>query len=73
MKLILLERIFRRLRMRKQPKPEGQPILIAQETIDNLLSKELENQQDLEELLDSIIEDRVREIQELNETLRGKN
>jgi hypothetical protein len=73
MKLRLLERIFRRLRMRKQPKPEGQKLLIAEDTIDNVLAKHLENQPDLEELLDSTIQDRIEEIQELNESFHGKN
>jgi len=73
MKLRLLERIFRRLRMRKQPKPEGQKVLIAEEAIDNLLARESGDAEELEGFLDSVIQDRGEEIQELNESLRGKN
>lgn len=73
MKLRLLERIFRRLRMRKQPKPEGQKLLIAQEAIDSVLARESGDAEELEGFLDSVIQDRIEEIQQLNETLRGKN
>ena len=73
MKLRLLERIFRRLRMRKQPKPEGQKALITEQTIDNLLARESGDAEELEGFLDSVIQDRGEEIQELNESLRGKN
>lgn len=75
MRLGLLRNIVRRLhfRIRKQPELEGQKLLIAEGTIDNLLARKLENQQDLEELLDSIIEDRIQEIQEFNESLRNDN
>ena len=69
----LLERIFRRLRMRKQPKLEGQKVLIAEEAIDNLLARESGDAEELEGFLDSVIQDRVEEIQELNESLRSKN
>ena len=74
-KLRLLANIVRRLKLkiRKQPELEGPKVLLADETIDNLLARELENQSGLEELLDSVIQDRVEEIQELNESLRGRN
>ena len=69
----LLERIFRRLRMRKQPKPEGQKVLTAEEAIDNLLARESGDAEELEGFLDSVIQDRIEEIQGLNESLRSKN
>ena len=73
MKLRLLERIFRRLRMRKQPEAEGQKVLIAEEAIDSVLARESGDAEELEGFLDSVIQDRIEEIQELNESLRSKN
>jgi hypothetical protein len=74
-KLKVLRNILRKLRPRitKQPDREGQKVLIAEETIDNLLARNLENQCDLEEFLDTIIQDRIQEIQEFDATLRSKN
>ena len=73
MKLRLLQRIFRRLRMRKQPKLEGQKVLIAEEAIDNLLARESGDAEELEEFLDSVLQDRISDIEALNETFRGRN
>jgi hypothetical protein len=75
MKLGVLQIILRKLRprMRRQPEPEGQKVLMAEETIDNLLARDSGDAEELEEFLDSAIQDRIAEIQELNESLRGKN
>jgi hypothetical protein len=75
MKHGVLRNILRKLRPRitKEPESEGQKVLIAEETIDNLLARELENQSGLEELLDSIIDERIQEIEALNESLRSEN
>lgn len=75
MRLRVLANILRRLRprTRAQSEPEGQPVLIAQETVDDLLAKHLEDQSNLEEFLDSVIRDEIQNIQELNESLRSKN
>ena len=75
MKLRVLRNILRRLRLRirTQSEPEGQPVLIAQETIDDLFAKHLDNQADLEECLDALIQERISEIEELNESLHSKN
>jgi len=72
MKLLNIVRRLK-LKIRKQPELEGPKVLLADETIDNLLARELENQSGLEELLDSVIQERIEDIEALNETLRGKN
>jgi len=75
MRLKLLESILRRLhlRIRKQPGLGSQRLLVTERTIDSVLAKESGDAEELEGFLDSVIQDRIEEIQELNETLRGKN
>jgi len=74
-KLRLLANIVRRLKLkiRKQPEFQGQRPFIGEAMIDNLLARGSEDQEELEELLGSVIEERIDDIEALNETLRGKN
>jgi hypothetical protein len=75
MRLKLLESIVRRLhlRIRKQPGLGSQRLLVTEQTIDSVLAKESGDAEELEEFLDSAIQDRIADIEALNETLRGKN
>lgn len=75
MRIRVLQNILRRLkfRMRKQPESESPKVLITDGAIDNFLAENSENQAELEELLSSIMQDRIEEIQDFNESLRGRN
>jgi hypothetical protein len=75
MKLKLLGNIVGRLkaRIRKQPETEDQKVLIAEDTIDNVLARHSENQDDVEELLDALIRERMGDIQEFDASLRNPN
>jgi hypothetical protein len=74
-KLRLLANIVRRLKLkiRKQPELEGQKLLISEETIDNLLARDSGDQEEVEEFIGSALEERIEDIEALNETLRGRN
>lgn len=75
MKLGLLGKIVRRVkaRIRKQPESQGQRVLVTEQTIDSVLARQSGDADELEEFLDSVIQDRIQDIEGLNETLRGKN
>jgi len=74
-KLGLLGKIVRRVkaRIRKQPESQGQRVLVTEQTIDSVLARQSGDADELEEFLDSVIQDRIQDIEGLNETLRGKN
>jgi hypothetical protein len=75
MKLKLLESIARRihLRIKKQPKIQGQRLIVTDEMIDDALLKDSGDREGLEELIHSIVSDWVEQLEGLNESLRGKN
>jgi hypothetical protein len=74
MKAKLLGNLVRRLKARitKQSKV-AQGLLVTEQTIDRVLATESGDAEELEEFLDSVLTERVEGIQELNESLRGKN
>ena len=75
MRLKLLESIARRLhlRIRKQPGLGSQRLLVTEQTIHTVLAKESGDAEELEEFLDSVLQDRISDIEALNETFRGRN
>jgi hypothetical protein len=70
MKLLNIVRRLR-LKIRKQPEFEGQKPLIGD--IDKLLARDSGDQEEIEEFIGSALEERIEDIEALNETLRGKN
>jgi hypothetical protein len=75
MRLKVLGNLVRRLKARigKQPKIEGQRVILTDEMIDNVLLKDSGDREGLEELIGSVVNDWIEQIELLNESLRGKN